>query len=824
MGPEAARNLDEELVVKDQQDQQEQRDKPELSETPREFENAEVKAFSHEDKERVRSGKASLEDIKKESEQVKEQAETLIDMARGQEKISELEAKRYRKQLNLTQGKAEREQIVDNLQRAIASIHTDKDKTEELSKSDPEIQKAYHQYDRVIDENAHLLGSKPTAEYKKWIREQKSSIANVEEFTIKFFQRERPPRLEAYNQLKKTMAKYGVMNPLDVKYIENEGLSERRAFLKNIQALEKYFGRIGGMKERLYSRETEKTLMKSICEAENPQKQDQILLKAQNLEKQESKGYTNLEAAVRSEKISQKSMDNILDYYKDINDWDQRSENIKLWEGFINNEAKLKDDLKEIFDGNAARGIPKNEEGFSLAFRIFKHLDYTGKESFIKEQRKKREQEVKEEDENKELAIQAFKQECSNAQRKNVISKKTEQNYSDWIDKNAEGKSYKEVKEFLDILTSPQPNEKYKNLKAYEERRKHFQTNVRRLRDVNPLLTDDEAKEWQDRYDNEGWKNREKIDKELKEDISKALESRTKSRVEKAGLKSIEGGKDGKETAELAEKNKETAISAIKSLLKFKAYGSAMKRCTELLKNNPYDEDVLSLLDEITKFADAQSTDADPDKQEKIYDQYSSLAEKMMAHDTEIKEDADEIQTQEQGLILARKDQQQKKKIKSKDRNRDEVMDKVRHDQELAGYADEYLEDGEDDEVLNASTLKGQEVVSIDFDTVDSRTEKKELRRQVRKEQEKAGEHKGSTVIEFEQAKTGRTIDARSGQEAEIAQQKEKEALAAEMAEEIAKIFHPEGDPTPEQLALAKKAALAKLDKKAKTKIERMSE
>ncbi len=823
MGPEAARNIDDELVVKDRQDQQEQRDKPELSETPREFENTEFKAFSHEDKERVRSGKASLEDVKKESEQVKEQAETLINMARGQEKISELEAKKYRKQLNLTQGKAEREQIVDDLQRAIASIDTDKDKTEELNKSDPEIQKAYHQYDRVIDENKHLLGSKPTEEYKKWIREQKSSIANVEELTIKFFQRERPPRLEVFNELKKTMAKHGVMDPLDVKYIESEGLSERRVFLKNIKDLEKYFGRIGGMRDKLYSRETEKALTRDICEAENPQEQERILLKARNLEKQESKGYTNLEAAVRGDKISQKSMDNILDYYKGINDWDQRSENVKLWEGFIHNEAKLKDDLKEIFDGSAARGIPKNEEGFSLAFRIFKHLDYPGKESFIKEQRKKREQEVKEEDENKELAIQAFKQECSNAQRENVISGRTERNYSDWIDKNAEGKSYKEVKEFLDILTSPQPNEKYKNLKAYEERRKHFQTNVRRLRDVNPLLTDEEAKEWQDRYDEEGWKDREKIAKELKGEISKALESRTKSRIEKSGLKVLEGGK-GKETAELAEKNKETAISAIKGLLKFKAYGSAMKRCAELLKNNPYDGNILSLLDEITKFADAQSTDADPAKQEKIYDQYSSLAEKMMANDTEIKEDADEIQTQERGLILARKDQQQKKKIKSKDRNKDEVMDKVKHDQELAAYADEYLEDSEDDEVINASTLKGQEVVSVDFDTVDSRTEKRELRRQVFKEQEKAGEHKGSTVIEFEQAKTGRTIDARSGQEAEIAQQKEKEALAAEMAEDIAKIVHPDGDPTPEQLALAKKAALAKLDKKAKTKIERMSE
>ena len=43
------------------------------------------------------------------------------------------------------------------------------------------------------------------------------------------------------------------------------------------------------------------------------------------------------------------------------------------------------------------------------------------------------------------------------------------------------------------------------------------------------------------------------------------------------------------------------------------------------------------------------------------------------------------------------------------------------------------------------------------------------------------------------------------------------------MALDIARIMHPDGAPTPEQLAEAKKAALAKLEKKAKTKIERMA-
>ena len=810
MGPELAPALEDNLDIQDKPEDQE-----DLSNTPRSFEKQQIKALSHEDRERIRNGKASLDDIKKESEKAREQAENLIEMAKGQDKISDKEAKNYQKQLNTSSRKQERESIVEDLQKAIAQVNTTRDKNEELERTDPELQKAHQQYDQLVNQNVHLLGTAAAEEYKRWIREQKPSIANIEEQTVKFFQSERPPRLEKYNQLKKTLSKYGISKPTNVPFLAAEGLSERTRFLERIEKREKQLQVMGGLKGKLYSPRAEKEIMKEMIGQTTEAKQEHILQRAKFLERAETNGYAELEAAVQANKISQKSMDNMLDYYKDVEKIEDRFDNIKLWSNFIENEVKLGDKLKDIFKKD-----PKNDEGYKLAFQAFKHMDFMEKEKFITEQEKKREQEVNQEEHNKELAITAFTQECKTAKQKKIISEKTYLNYEKWIEKEARNATADQIKEFLKVLTSPIASDKYKNLKAYEERRKKFQVDIRTLRDVNPTLTDKEATKWEKQYDEEGWTKREKIANDLGDEITKAKEARVKSRTEKAGLKEIEGEKDPNKRAE---NNKETAIDAIKGLLNLKAYGSAMKRCAKLLADNPYDEEVLSLLDEIAKFADGQATEANQENQKEIYEEYGDLADRMLNQDTEIKEKSDDVQTKEQALDMTRKDQEQKKTMKAKDRNKKEILEKTKGDEEKKAYAQDFMENTEDDEIIDADTLKGTNVVEINYDREDSKQDKRSLRKQIQQERDRVGERRGSSVIDFKQAKTGRTLDARSSQEAENAQRKEKESLADKMALDIVKITHPNGDHTPDQLAQAKQAALAKLDKKAKTKIERMS-
>ena len=345
MNPELTENLE-------QQQQEETTDlSQELSDTPKKVDKViDLKGLSDKDKDRIRMGKASIRDIRTESGKIKDQAENLIDIGIGQEKLTEKEAKKYKKQLNLTPSKEAREEILEEIQERLAQVETKEDKSKELTKSNPELQKAHKQYDRTIKDNADLLGWNNLEEYERWIREQKPSIESVEQATVKFFQEIRPPRVEVFNALKNNLAKYGIKSPLDVPYLKAEGLSERTGFLDNIRELEKHFQKMGDLRGKLYSRKAEKELMKTLCTAKNPQEQERILQKAESLGKDESEGFASLEAAVRADKNSQKEMDSTLDYYKKLDKWGKREENLKLWDGFIENEAKLTGKLKKVFE------------------------------------------------------------------------------------------------------------------------------------------------------------------------------------------------------------------------------------------------------------------------------------------------------------------------------------------------------------------------------------------------------------------------------------------------------------------------------------------
>lgn len=809
-----------------QENLQEKEDPQDTAPSPqdKQYESADLKGMTDKDRHRIHS--EGLRQVTEDAKRYQKEADDLLQIALGQAKISEKDVDRFKKRIEETPSAETREDILAEIQETIARSDTPSgtDKTVELEENDPALEKALKQYDNLIDKNKHLLGEEPADEYKKWIREQKPTLKNIESLTVKFLQSERPPRLKVFDELKKIMAKYGIIDPLEVAYIREQGLSERREFLENIKKLEGHFQKLGGMKEVLYSQKAIQEMMKSVCEADDPRAQKVILDRTAFLARDESHGYTTLKAAVQAHKISQKSMKNMLDFYKDIDNPEERSKNLKLWENFIEAEASLTDKLKEVFDAE-----PKNEQGFKLAFQIFKDLDYPGKEKFIEEQTHRREEEKSNEKHNKELTINAFKHACTMACENGIISESTEENYHNWIDENAKGKTLKEITEFHKILTSSEAQEQNKNLKAYEKRQNHFNVDLRRLRDVHPTMTDEEFKEWQTRYDCEGWKKREKIHGELGKEIQLVTNSRELEHLGKLSrgalnkINRLKEGEEGKENSKTAVANKETALAAIQSLVDLKAYGTAMKYCARLLRANPFDEDVLSLIDEIARLADHGTLEADAEKEDELYKQYTDLAHKKITGDADTKVYAEEIQSQEQALKLTRKDQEQRKKISAHDRNEGEVLDTIKHDKLMSNIAKNYLEDSGNKEIINTKTLKGEETVRWDFKIETKHEEKREYRKKVHQEQVDAGDHKGSSVTEFEDPHTGRILDARSGGEAEKEQRREKQELAKEMAEDITGMTSPAEGENIDHRKLAKKAALDELQKKADTKIERLA-
>ncbi len=782
------------------------------------------KKMSDRERDQVASGRTTIFEIRRNAQMAQKEVRNLLNMATTNKRLTQTEVKKYEGMLRESESSADKSKdILEQLQKKIADIERTRstDINAEVAQDDPDLLKAYAKYDQLVEDNEDILGTNQVQAYKEWIRQQKLNIPTLQDLTVKFLQGERPPRVKALEKLTDLMKKYDV-DPLDVKYIKEEGLSERKEFAKNIEAGEKHFQKLGGMKDELYSKEAEKKIMGKFCRAENPQEQKQILDNLSGLSREEAKGYTTLKAAVQGQKISQKSMENITSYYKDLDSVEKRADNLKLWESFVQAEAKLTDKLQDVFNKE-----PANKEGFAIAFKMFKDMDYAGKEEFIKKQQETREQEKDQEQENKKLTVDAFKHACTQAVMKKTISASTEKNYHDWIEKNSKDKSYAEVKKFHETLTSNTPNEQYKNLKAYEKRREKFQEDMTKLKELNPTITEDKIADWENKYDKEGWRKREEVHKELKAEIKKAQESRI-GRLGKLNPKLLKKLKEGGEEDLQAVQNKETALAAIQDLIGLKAYGTAMKHCIKLLKINPADEDVLAMMEELAELADQSKVAADQKQEQDIYDQYSEIAKHTIVSDAEISAEAKEIQSQEIGLELARKDQSKKQSLSAKDRNKREVLDAVKHDSVLTEMAEDYMDNTDDSKILDAQTLGGKDVIQVDFQRVRNAEEKTKLRRQIYTEQVKAdkhgGLHHGSTAVEFKDIHTQRVLDAREGKGADLAQQKDKEDLSKKIAKKVAAATSIKGaDENTGHLKLAREAALDEINKKAHTRIETMA-
>jgi len=816
MGPNSAEIAEPQDLRTEQTDTQEDTQKVEQNTASKLAEAAGLTDISAEDRRRIDSkGDLGIRELKGEIRNKRDDTTKLVTLAQKTEKITSEEADKLKKKVRLSSSKQELADLQEELQSKISSTNVDtKDKKAELAPNDINLQKGYKNYDKIIDENKHLLGIKAADEYKKWIREQKPNLETLEDATAKFFQSELPPRRDTFQNLKNALGKWGIKDPLSVPFIEREGHSARKTYLGNIGKLEKFFDDKGDLKDKLYDKRSERKLMEELLRTDTLQEQKHIIDRTRFIEKAESQGYTTLEKAVGQDKISQKSMANMLDHYKTIPKWDERLDNNNRWEGFIENEAKLTGKLEDIFET-----APKNPEGFKLAFRTFKDLDYPAKEEFIKTEKDKREKEISNEEHNKELTITSIKHECGKAQRKNIISKKTEENYRKFTEEFAKDKPYEEVKKFLDMLTSGTPNEKHKNLRAYEDRRKKYTEDTKRLGDLSPQLKKQDIDKWQKEYDEKGWNKREEHHKKLKIEVEKAKDKRTKERIEKVAPEALDN-KENKES--LASKNKETAVKSIKDLIEAGAFKNARLRAAELLLNNPDDEDVQKLLDQIATLAKEGKNESVLDD-EGTMSKFEKTAELIMGGDSEIAEEAKRLQTQDTGLRMMEENvARHHGTIKAKDRSKKELLEKTRGDTETQDLTEAYLEGSDDDQVLDDVTLKGKDTITFDMNQKEDKQERATKRREVQKEQAKNKEgHGGSSAIEFKRREgDSKSMDKR---EARALHAKEENELVDQMVQKMLTITHPGQDASAETIAAARKAALERLRKKEDDKIERMA-
>ena len=277
--------------------------------------------------------------------------------------------------------------------------------------------------------------------------------------------------------------------------------------------------------------------MKENLKAKNPGELKTRLTQAKNTARKESEGFTHLDSTmtiqgITMRKMSEASKEKYLKYYKNTN-FKERQELVSDWKDLVENEAELAHELEKI--------CKDNPEGLKLAIGSFEELDFVAKKKSLKQHEKLVEKSKGKEELEKNLTIKAAHAKIDAAARKNTIapgSDKTQGRYKKFFEnpdnfKNPKTKKPGDLgalKKAYETLVSGSPNTKYKNLSAYEQRRKEYQKNLKKLSEINPSIGKDELKKWQQRYDKEGWTKRTKIGEQ---DLPKEIEKQKQEHLKK---------------------------------------------------------------------------------------------------------------------------------------------------------------------------------------------------------------------------------------------------------------------------------------------------
>lgn len=503
----------------------------------------------------------------------------------------------------------------------------DKDDLKELPPSDPKMVELKKQFDKLCDDNHELIGEGQVDGFKAWFAEEmrkNPTPANLKEQIKKLEGKDiedkngLAPRRKEYAKLNDIFKKYGLSSPQDNSFIKKEGLSERQDFRKKAEALEEHFAK---QKDTgFYSPEKIKEMMKENLKDGTPEKIADNLKMATEVARKESEGFTHLNSqitvgGVTIHKMSEESKKQYLDYYRTLSLKDRKEKGVDQWEAMVNNEgalAKHSDKFSNVYADHGVQALDQiykdNPDALRLAVQSFEHLDFMQKVDALKKHATLVKVAKNKEEMEHDLTLQAISGKLDKATSDKNISSKTRDRYLQFFKdennfKNPDTKIPGDMKEFkkaYDIFISPTPDEKHKNLAAYEARRKSFSKDLKHLQEINPAISEEDIKKWQDKYDAEGWTKREQIHKqELLPKISKENEDR-KKRIgleEKAGMKEKDKKEKGKEAAGLAE-----TITAVTELMANDQGAEAMKKLLEFNENTPDNPKILFWMQTVANY------------------------------------------------------------------------------------------------------------------------------------------------------------------------------------------------------------------------------
>lgn len=744
----------------------------------------------------LKNRETSIKQLLSERKQLKAQADAMLkDLVTAKaDKDSVINTQEFRalsREFEETRSPDKTKAIIERLRelpkQKQEAAQKEKDEAQKLDPEAPELLKLEKKFNEICDDNAELIGEKQVPGFKAWInaeRQKNPTIKHLKEQIAKLEGKETEdrnglsPRRTEYAKLTNLFKKYGISSPQECDYIRMEGLSERQAFRKKIEDLEKHFDTVKDT--GFYSREMIQKIMRESLLAENPTILDTRLKQAKEVSRKESESYTYLDSkmevgGVTILKMSEASKQKYLQYYRNT-DFKERAILVGKWPELVENEAKLAKQLEEIYKND--------KEGLKLALGSFAELDFLQKEAALKIHEKLAKETEHKAERDRTLILAAANTQLEKAAGKNVISKRTLEKYKAFFEdennfKNPEThrpRDIKQMKKAYEILVSPTPHEGYKNLAAYDARRKAFQKDLNKLQELNSSIPDEEIQKWQDKYDAEGWTKRGIIHKQdLVRKIAKEQSEGTRRREleEKAGIKE----KDKKEAKEHSPKLAET-LEAVTKLLGNDQGAEAMKLLLEFNESEPDNPKVLFWM-KVT--ADYMKEFGSGKKREKTTEkELEHELEDMAQGDEMLRDELAEQQIKTLNIEGAKQSEQRHdKKVSAHERAKEEslgVMPKGTMEGDL--MADAYEQLG--DEYIIDKDTKAEKIQTVDFKEVKMEDKEKEkLRRKTYQEQSKLDTREGF-MREIED-KSGRKIKS---EEAKVLQKEELERIEEKMAKE----------------------------------------
>lgn len=569
----------------------------------------------------------------------------------------------FQRRIKETKSPEDAKRLVDEIQDYPSKKRAlNKKDNEKRDINDPELKVYLEKIDKLFDRKdvQNWIGTKQERPFRQWCKDEIAKNPNIKTakdiiYKLHHDRNGLKPRQEFYERtIQPKLKQYGV-SLSEAEYLRQEGLSERQDAMSAILESEKI---LEGMRNTgLYSFKAKQKIIRGMLKSSNIEGikaeakmiHDVTRNESEQFTSQNSSIFRNTMVSVHGISVRAMSETSVKTFLADYGEYDMktRADTVLHWKKIVENEGKLVKELGEIYEDDP--------EGFKKAIGGFALLPYMQKEKALKEHRKmqeKNDQEILHESLN---ILQRSLSAIDKAQNDKTLSNKTAKRFKAFVQKTANYSNEKtgeiDLKKQEDLYTrmtssTPVYDKANRNIAAYAAGRRKFSNFLIKFAKDNPEVNHQEIRDWQDDYDEGGFKERKETYLELKEESRIQEEERVKNKKTEDKLHITKSEKD---EVEKNSPEKSKLVEAVKEYIVEKSPESIEKGLTAIylyfafskakISDDPEIKGLRDKLEELESKVGAANEDTEQDGYTEMLDE----VEETIDSDPNINHELDEL-------------------------------------------------------------------------------------------------------------------------------------------------------------------------------------